>query len=245
MHACAHTYAHGQMAVFLFQECDESWSRDRVRRLQLQKSPTPELDAEPALLPVASRIHASVAASGLAAKRLARNGGAKLPSEMDKLMHEMEAILNYSVTQRDESSADAEAEALRSIEIGAAEAAADAKAAVALAREEEAVAIEAMTQAAAEKFAELDVDGSGKLDIDELGALAEWVWGTFHPGQKIKPQQREAEARKLLHRCDKDGDGGMHAHTHARTQGRLWRHTNLLMQYLHGHALHTLAHRCG
>ena len=60
---------------------------------------------------------------------------------------------------------------------------------------------------AQKKWDELDVDGSDELDGDEVLALAEWVWGSFRPGQTITSEERVKEATKIMHRCDKDGNG--------------------------------------
>ena len=45
------------------------------------------------------------------------------------------------------------------------------------------------------------------LDGDELLSLAEWVWSSFRPGHAISSGDRLAEARKILARCDTNGDG--------------------------------------
>ena len=57
------------------------------------------------------------------------------------------------------------------------------------------------------KWNQLDKDGNGYLEGDEVLALAEWVYSSFRPGQSITPERREEEARKILKRCDLDGDG--------------------------------------
>merc|ERR1719409_767781 len=57
------------------------------------------------------------------------------------------------------------------------------------------------------KFKELDVDNSGSLEGAEVKALAEWVWRSFHPGEDVEDEVLEAEAAKILHRCDRNGDG--------------------------------------
>ena len=60
---------------------------------------------------------------------------------------------------------------------------------------------------AEKKWAQLDVDGNGTLDEDEVLQLAEWVWCSFRPGHAITKSQQVAEATKILRRCDKNDDG--------------------------------------
>ena len=61
---------------------------------------------------------------------------------------------------------------------------------------------------ARKKFNQLDKDGSGALDGDEMHELALWVFSSFHPGDEpLPPERREKEAAKLKKRLDKDGDG--------------------------------------
>jgi len=57
---------------------------------------------------------------------------------------------------------------------------------------------------AQKKWDQLDVDGSDTLEGEEVMVLAEWVWCSFRPGHQINSEQRIAEARKMLHRCDAD-----------------------------------------
>jgi len=57
------------------------------------------------------------------------------------------------------------------------------------------------------KWNELDVVSDGWLQGEEVLELAEWVWGSFHPGEEITPSIREAEAAEILGQCDVDGDG--------------------------------------
>ena len=42
-----------------------------------------------------------------------------------------------------------------------------------------------LTARAEKKWNQLDVDGSGELDGEEVLALAEWVWCSFHPANRI------------------------------------------------------------
>ena len=65
---------------------------------------------------------------------------------------------------------------------------------------------------ARKKFDQLDVDSSGYLDGEEIDRLAEWVWSSFHPGKTIDSRTLHAEAAKLWHRCDKNGDGKVDRH---------------------------------
>ena len=60
---------------------------------------------------------------------------------------------------------------------------------------------------AMEKFAELDTDGSGKLEENELLELANWVWTSFHPNKVCDEETKKSEAAKILKRCDKNSDG--------------------------------------
>ena len=57
------------------------------------------------------------------------------------------------------------------------------------------------------KFTELDTDKSGHLDQDELLSLAEWVWCSFHPDEIITAEIKQAEADKIMKKCDTSGDG--------------------------------------
>ena len=50
------------------------------------------------------------------------------------------------------------------------------------------------------KFNELDLDGNGALEGDELVTLADWVWGQFHPSQQ--EFDREGYTQKLLSLLD-------------------------------------------
>jgi len=57
--------------------------------------------------------------------------------------------------------------------------------------------------AAAKKFKELDVDGSGFLDGAEVEVFAEWIFSSFHPdGKPLTEEQKKAESKKLLQRLD-------------------------------------------
>jgi len=69
------------------------------------------------------------------------------------------------------------------------------------------VAASPLTARAEKKFAQLDTDGNGALDKDEVLRLAEWVWTSLKPGQTITEEQRQAEAKKIWHQCDADGNG--------------------------------------
>ena len=63
------------------------------------------------------------------------------------------------------------------------------------------------------KFDSLDVDGNGVLEGNEVLALADWVWDSFHaPADDMlvnvdpTPEDREEYAHKLLQTLDKNGD---------------------------------------
>ena len=58
------------------------------------------------------------------------------------------------------------------------------------------------------KFEQMDNDGNGTIEGDELGALATWLFESFHPGDEaVPPEVIEKEAAKLKQRLDKDSNG--------------------------------------
>ena len=67
--------------------------------------------------------------------------------------------------------------------------------------------LDLVTSDASLEFDKLDFDSNGRLERHEVGYLAEWVWCSFRPGQRITPKERESETEKLLRRCDTNGDG--------------------------------------
>jgi hypothetical protein len=74
---------------------------------------------------------------------------------------------------------------------------------------------EAELQAARAKFDEIDQDGSGSLDTDEVGELAKWTLQSFNKsggggrgGAGVMSDENiAAEVAKLMEQADKDGDG--------------------------------------
>jgi len=62
------------------------------------------------------------------------------------------------------------------------------------------------------KWDELDMDGSGSLEGDEVAALAEWVWCSMRgDGEEITSKGRLREAASIIERCDTNGDGSIDA----------------------------------
>ena len=60
------------------------------------------------------------------------------------------------------------------------------------------------------KFDQLDLDGNGTLEEDELLRLANWVWNSFHPnGAPLSNAERQVEKDKLLMRLDTNEDQKM------------------------------------
>ena len=58
------------------------------------------------------------------------------------------------------------------------------------------------------QFDRLDADGNGVLEGEELEALAEWVWSSFHPGgEALPPGERQKQADILVGQMDLNGDG--------------------------------------
>merc|ERR1719272_1120975 len=48
------------------------------------------------------------------------------------------------------------------------------------------------------------------LESPELVALADWVWGSFHPGgQPLTEEQKQVESQKLMSRLHQNSDGAM------------------------------------
>ena len=41
----------------------------------------------------------------------------------------------------------------------------------------------------------------------KVDALATWVWESFRPGERISEEAMHEESRKILRRCDLNGDG--------------------------------------
>ena len=74
---------------------------------------------------------------------------------------------------------------------------------------EEQQQVATLSKEAQAKWDELDVDSSGELDGNEVMALAEWVWCSFRPGQKINPDAKKKETLKLMRRCDANDDGSL------------------------------------
>jgi len=67
-----------------------------------------------------------------------------------------------------------------------------------------------MMARAQKKFNQLDLDENGALEGNELEALAEWVWSSFHPGgEPLDEKQTAIESAKLLRRLDANQDGSM------------------------------------
>ena len=63
---------------------------------------------------------------------------------------------------------------------------------------------------ARKKFDQLDLDGNGTLEEDELLRLANWVWNSFHPnGAPLGNAERQVEKDKLLMRLDTNEDQKM------------------------------------
>jgi len=69
-------------------------------------------------------------------------------------------------------------------------------------------AVKKQLERAKKKFLQMDEDGNGVLNGDELTKLALWVFDSFHPdGEPLSEEQRKKEADKLLNRIDKNTDG--------------------------------------
>ena len=72
----------------------------------------------------------------------------------------------------------------------------------------EAALLDKELRRARKKFDQIDKDGSGRLDGEEMHSLALWVFESFHPGgQPLLAEDREKAAAKLRTRLDADGDG--------------------------------------
>ena len=63
---------------------------------------------------------------------------------------------------------------------------------------------------AKKKFQQMDVDGNGVLDRDELLNLADWVFSSFTPGgKKFTQDEKDMEVARIMQSADSDGDGLM------------------------------------
>ena len=61
---------------------------------------------------------------------------------------------------------------------------------------------------ARKKFQQMDKDGNGMIEGEELDTLAKWLFESFHPGgTAVPPEVIEKEAAKLKKRLDKDNNG--------------------------------------
>jgi len=57
------------------------------------------------------------------------------------------------------------------------------------------------------KFHELDYDGSGVLEGEEVVELGRWVYAAFHDGAQATREEATDMAQKIMERSDHDGDG--------------------------------------
>ena len=65
-------------------------------------------------------------------------------------------------------------------------------------------------EVARQKFSEMDKDGNGVLDKNELSKLCEWSFDSFLKNEGnlvVSPEQRRAQTDKLMAAADKNGDG--------------------------------------
>jgi|EP00505_MAST-04D_sp_SCG-Rhode-Island_P001638 hypothetical protein len=66
--------------------------------------------------------------------------------------------------------------------------------------------LEIAKKRARKKFDQLDADGSGTLEGDELNGLAAWVWSAFHPGgEPITEREKAKITKKLTSRLTRSG----------------------------------------
>ena len=69
--------------------------------------------------------------------------------------------------------------------------------------------VDQLTKRARAKFHQLDRNKNGLLEGEELKALGNWVWSSFHPGSKLSEADKQAEGAKILCRQDMNEDGAM------------------------------------
>merc|ERR1712166_1353681 len=69
--------------------------------------------------------------------------------------------------------------------------------------------VDQLTKRARAKFHQLDRNKNGLLEGEELAALGNWVWSSFHPGSKLSEADKQAEGAKILCRQDMNEDGAM------------------------------------
>merc|ERR1712166_344887 len=69
--------------------------------------------------------------------------------------------------------------------------------------------VDQLTKRARAKFHQLDGNKNGLLEGEELAALGNWVWSSFHPGSKLSEADKQAEGAKILCRQDMNEDGAM------------------------------------
>merc|ERR1711935_197429 len=69
--------------------------------------------------------------------------------------------------------------------------------------------VDQLTKRARAEFHQLDRNKNGLLEGEELAALGNWVWSSFHPGSKLSEADKQAEGAKILCRQDMNEDGAM------------------------------------
>jgi len=69
--------------------------------------------------------------------------------------------------------------------------------------------VDQLTKRARAKFHQLDRNKNGLLQGQELTALGNWVWSSFHPGSTLSDADKQAEGAKILRRQDMNEDGSM------------------------------------
>merc|ERR1712086_941096 len=69
--------------------------------------------------------------------------------------------------------------------------------------------VDQLPKRARAKFHQLDRNKNGLLEGEELSALGNWVWSSFHPGSKLSEADKQAEGAKILCRQDMNEDGAM------------------------------------